>query len=551
MLIYTVNQHIAMSFISYYILKKYKQVNLLALFILKVALFFSSPSSAQAMNFENMLVAEQGKDTLISNLGEKNVIFIFDPKDNISMDDGVIIIVRDGKRYKRNFTGPVDITWFGAKGDFDGQNGTDNTSAFKKCFSKYKDVFIPKGNYKTGIYPRANGINVTGEIGTTISLFRVSTPVMVQFGNNSKHSDIKFVSLESDLENQRAGVEQASNVILQRCGFFKFRDTGKVNAWGLYLKNAKNITIDRCNFGNNSQSDIALVDNCRDVNITSPTNDTDSGVSLNIEPNGSNGTKGAKISGGVYRSVTLLENSYVAYASENIVFNSCTINSLKYDGSGASFSNCIITTVSNESNKRAYMGELDIEATLSTNLIGDARISDVSSAQNLSSFWRSSSKEKTTTKPSQLKSDNSTYKRLNQYQKNTTDALVSIKPIKISGKLPLLVFVNGRSVIPKGAGWIGQNLHIVWLNKNNQELSRSQTPFARGMPGDTTAFKNNFAVLVPPANAVSVRIEIGHLHKPSNIITDLQGIGLFEIKKLGSGRRLSEIAKDIVKVNKF
>jgi hypothetical protein len=485
-------------------------------------------------------------DTILLRTGSSNGVFIYDPIDKSSLEDGVITLVKDGRRYKRNFTGPVDITWFGAKGDFDGQNGTDNTSAFKKCFSKYKDVFIPKGNYKTGIYPRANGINVTGEIGTTISLFRVSTPVMVQFGNNSKHSDIKFVSLEKDLENQRAGVEQASNVLLQSCGFFNFRDTGKVNAWGLYLKNAKNITIDQCYFGNNSQSDIALVDNCRDVNITSPTNDTDSGVSLNIEPNGSNGTKGAKISGGVYRSVTLLENSYVAYASENIVFNSCTIKSLKYDGSGASFSKCVITSVSNESNKRAYMGELDIEATLSANLIGDAGISDVSSGQSFSSYWKSNSKEEIPKNSSYRKGSISTYKRLNQHQKNTTDALVSRKPVKISGKLPLLVFVNGRSVIPKGAGWIGQNLNIVWLNKNNQELSRSQTPFARGMPGDTTAFKNNFAVLIPPNNAVSVRIEVGHLDKPSSIITDLKGIGLFEIQKLGSGRRLSEIANDII-----
>lgn len=85
--------------------------------------------------------------------------FQYDSTDTTSADNGGTIIVgANGRRWKRDFDGAVNIRWFGAKGDWDGTNGTDDTSAIqaainfllsKKTVSNIGvgKLYGPKGNY--------------------------------------------------------------------------------------------------------------------------------------------------------------------------------------------------------------------------------------------------------------------------------------------------------------------------------------------------------------------------------------------------------------------
>jgi len=51
---------------------------------------------------------------------------------------GTILVTADLKRFRRAFDGALRPEWFGAKGDFNGTSGTDDTVAIQKCINSIK-----------------------------------------------------------------------------------------------------------------------------------------------------------------------------------------------------------------------------------------------------------------------------------------------------------------------------------------------------------------------------------------------------------------------------
>ena len=74
--------------------------------------------------------------------------FIRDDFDTTSSDNGGTIIVRaDGKRYKRAFAGPVNASWFDAKGNGIANDTVPIQSAFNYAISSNKSISIIAGTY--------------------------------------------------------------------------------------------------------------------------------------------------------------------------------------------------------------------------------------------------------------------------------------------------------------------------------------------------------------------------------------------------------------------
>lgn len=75
-------------------------------------------------------------------------IFTRDDADTTSADDGgTVIVAANGKRWKRQFTGRIDVRWFGAVGD----GATDDYTAIMKAaavaFTQSKGLILPNATY--------------------------------------------------------------------------------------------------------------------------------------------------------------------------------------------------------------------------------------------------------------------------------------------------------------------------------------------------------------------------------------------------------------------
>ena len=76
-----------------------------------------------------------------------------DDADTISADNGGTIIVdASGRRWKRLFSGSLNVMWFGANGDWNGTTGTDNYEAIQGAINAADmlvvgKVEIPRGSY--------------------------------------------------------------------------------------------------------------------------------------------------------------------------------------------------------------------------------------------------------------------------------------------------------------------------------------------------------------------------------------------------------------------
>lgn len=106
---------------------------------------FSTPSFVPYLTISDLRIGHANSSNLVQiTAGDMSGEFFLDTLDNATPDDGCMVVVtNNGERYKRAFSGSVNITWFGAKGD----GTTDNTLAFSIA-TKYKSVFVPPGTFR-------------------------------------------------------------------------------------------------------------------------------------------------------------------------------------------------------------------------------------------------------------------------------------------------------------------------------------------------------------------------------------------------------------------
>lgn len=115
-------------------------------------LLFSSAALSQIQTTIASLRINAGSTTtpyFITDAGRQG-LFYYDAADKSSLDNGGTVIVNGTKRYKRLYSGAIDVRWFGMKADWNGSYGSDNTAAFLaaiKAAAKNQLVVVPQGGY--------------------------------------------------------------------------------------------------------------------------------------------------------------------------------------------------------------------------------------------------------------------------------------------------------------------------------------------------------------------------------------------------------------------
>ncbi|MCU0690338.1 MAG: hypothetical protein MUF54_02950 [Polyangiaceae bacterium] len=78
-------------------------------------------------------------------------VFYYDAAASTADNSGTVIAPTAGSgRWIRTYSGPVNVRWFGARGDSTGSsgNGTDDTTAFLAAIETLQCVYVPAGTYR-------------------------------------------------------------------------------------------------------------------------------------------------------------------------------------------------------------------------------------------------------------------------------------------------------------------------------------------------------------------------------------------------------------------
>lgn len=103
--------------------------------------------------------------------------FAYDPSDSQSADNtGTVIVTGGGARMKRQFDGPLNVRWFGAKGDGSGDDApaiqaaidyAQNGGGFIVAGQGLRAVYLPRGMYRIGatidVAPNSRGLRIFGD----------------------------------------------------------------------------------------------------------------------------------------------------------------------------------------------------------------------------------------------------------------------------------------------------------------------------------------------------------------------------------------------------
>lgn len=238
-------------------------------------------------------------------------------------------------------------------------------------------VYVPPGTYKTSLL-RTGNVELIGLGKVTFELFEGATPTMGQLNSDTTMSNINVVSTETDLDQQRCTMTNSNNVQLYDCTFQGFRDTtGPGDAWGLYMKGASNARIINCGFDNNTQADIAIVEDNSSI-IVEGAYAIGSILHISLEPNSSTTENdGIRIISNKITKLSLLENGSGGTASRGISVDNNVIDLLVYDGSTVDFGSNEVKAIASQTDM--FLGNVSSTNTfvVSENLLADPNFSTI------------------------------------------------------------------------------------------------------------------------------------------------------------------------------
>ena len=285
---------------------------------------------------------------------------------------------------------------YGAKGD----GVTLDDEAFERALSENSFMNVTNGTYRISHLPRYDNLKLNG-IGEVViildaHLVQNSNTPLLEFGNNSNFTNITFKSEPISREWNRGNLQERNNVYISKCSFYNFAHVSTTpNAWGLYLDKTENCYITDCYFEDNTQSDIAIVEGCKNIYIQDCRGKA---LHINVEPNTPN-PRGQQITieNCIVSKLDLQENTFTSDSYDMVNVLNCNIKNLKYRGLNTSFVNCVIDDYSTFASNNPDIGDVYFGGVIqstnslmtSENLISDPYYNDLSmeSATGVDTEW--------------------------------------------------------------------------------------------------------------------------------------------------------------------
>lgn len=408
----------------------------------------------------------------------------------------------------------------------------DDTQFFNLAQQKNYDVIFPTDTYRMTKFQGVPYKHIDGK-GSTIQLYKKDSPVLIGFHDNTLYENIVFECMETDLELVRASLENRHNVILRNCTFKGFRNPTSSNAWGLYLKYCTNITIINCRFGDNTQSDIAILEGSKNITIISPMGlDENTYPVINIEPNNAlDIIENVNIISGKIETLYALEN-WSGYSSQNIVVQGCTIKNLVYDGTGIEFIGCrILNGLNAPTSGNIWAGQVNFNDSLvlGKNLLEDSRLLSISYKDD-STNW----KVNYSTVPG-----GNLYRRLNddvlgRFLRLNPDSLNGVIRINPKSRIPVspnekyLFSITGRAIYPTSAVHMSKNAKVSFYDSDGTLINSQTIYIFKGSQNETTGVGTESVLIAVPENASEMNLQIGFFSTSNNQL-DIVAVSLHKI----------------------
>ena len=238
---------------------------------------------------------------------------------------------------------------------------------------------LKNNNYRMSVWKVRKQKITSGPAGKIQVFYGGSNPVMGQVNTGAKIRDVNLFCEESNLNLARCGFTNADDFEWIGGSISGFRDTvDPVDAWGAYFENCSGRMI-RVGFKDNSQSDIAMVGNCKNLEVEGCYNiESGDSVHINLEPLTSTDlNQNITLSNMDLKKLSLLENGTGGTANQQITVNSCYIDNFVNDGATVSF----ISTRFNDFNREStpYFGSYSFVNSLGLgeNLLKDPYVMNV------------------------------------------------------------------------------------------------------------------------------------------------------------------------------
>ena len=439
-------------------------------------------------------------------------------------------------------------TEFGAKGD----GVTNDQPAYWACCEAGGDgatiIFTPTDTaYRMHWFFGFDNQQVIA-YGARIDIFKLSPTtgptVLAASGNNARYDGVWLNCLETNLPNVRTTFEDRYNAHWYKCRFEGFRDAREPNlntAWGAYMKRASNITLEHCQFENNSQNDIAVLEGCKNINIISPYG---SALDINLEPNSETPSmRCVTITNAVIEKLLVQENTLVGDSVNNVLVQACDVQNLYYDGAGIEFEGSRIKLIHPmpDGVGRCYAGALKLNGAVAVgaNLLRDPNFVSVSQNDAGSSWQVYTGTVSPGSRYAGISAAIGRALRMNPTNVSGTNSLRSESVSVTAGSKYLVAAMTGANY-PDGAGQVGIQLGVRWLDGAGAELSITICPVNRApVPVGTTSSAPvglKSAVVVAPTGAVSAQLLIGStLSSATTSSSDWYSVGLHPIVEGSSG----------------
>lgn len=171
--------------------------------------------------------------------------FVVDENDTTTaLDGGTVLALDDGRRVKRQYSGPFNVRWFGAYG-----NGVhEDTAAFTAALAALQQhsesvgIFIPAGSYRVSDTLRVNVIGTTiSGVGETVSNVLFYATDRDAFSIKADHVTFENFGIWAEVLNTKSAI--ALNYVGPSyvSGIFSFRNlkivhVGGATGWGCGIR---------------------------------------------------------------------------------------------------------------------------------------------------------------------------------------------------------------------------------------------------------------------------------------------------------------------------